>query len=236
MFYRLIEIIGFSVCHQLDSRSLVFGGTVTPLCSRCAGIYMGFMVAALILFLMFRKRQSELPPLYIMVILGVFFLSTVIDGLASYLGLYATNNIVRFTTGVLCGSAIMAVLYPVFNYQYYQDPGKERIFKRPVTFIIFIMAMIAFTVISLLQPGTLGRFYYYLSGISVIFTFFFVSVVMVFLVPGFSQKAERLFTRYLILPVILALPLTALELFIAYKFHQLMEIYAAGQAPAFFPC
>jgi uncharacterized membrane protein len=222
-----MEIVGFSVCHQMGARSLTFGETVIPLCSRCTGIYMGFMVAAFILFLMFRARQSELPPLYVIIILAFFFLSTLIDGLASYLGLYITNNILRFSSGALCGSAIMAVLYPVFNFQYYREPAKERIFKKPWTFILFALVLAAFIVLSLFQFEFLGRFYYYLSGISVIFTFFFVSLVMMFLIPGFSQRAGRLFTRYLILPSVLALALTALELFIAYNFHQLMERFAA---------
>lgn len=227
MFDKLMEIVGFSVCHQLDSRSLVFGDTVTPLCSRCAGIYIGFLIAAIILFIMFRRRQSELPPLYIMIILAVFFLSTVIDGLASYLNLYTTNNILRFSSGFLSGAAIMVVLYPVFNFQYYKEPVKERIFRKPVTFIVFVALLTAFIVFSLFQFEFLGNFYYYLSGISVIFTFFFVSLVMVFLIPRFSRKADRLFTRYLILPAVLALLMAALELFIAYKFHQLMVQFAA---------
>jgi uncharacterized membrane protein len=221
-----MEIVGFSVCHQLDSRSLIFGETVSPICSRCAGIYMGFIVAALILFIMFRKKQCELPPLYIMIILGVFFISTIIDGLASYLGLYETNNIVRFSSGTLCGAAIMTVLFPVFNFQYYRKPVKERIFIRPVTFIIFCLILAVFIVFSLLRPPWLGSFYYYFSGVSVILTFFFVSLTMIFLIPGFSQKAGRLFTRHLIIPSVLALFLTALELFIAYGMHRLMDRFA----------
>jgi uncharacterized membrane protein len=222
-----MEIVGFSVCHQLDSRSLVFGETVTPLCSRCAGIYMGFAVAAVILFIMFRKKQSELPPLYILIILAVFFASTIIDGLASYLGLYETNNILRFVSGTLCGTAIITVLYPVFNFQYYRKPAKERIFIRPLTFIIFCLILAAFIVFSLLRPSWLGSFYYYFSGVSVILTFFFVSLTMMFLIPGFSQKADRLFTKHLIIPSILALLLTVLELFIAYGMHKLMDRFAS---------
>ena len=222
-----MEIVGFSVCHQLGTRSLIFGETVTPLCSRCTGIYMGFLLAAIILFIMFRRRQSELPPLYVMIILAIFFLSTVIDGLASYLDLYVTDNIIRFSSGVLSGAAIMVVLYPVFNFQYYREPARERVFKKPLTFAVFIVILAAFIVLSLFQFDFLGSFYYYLSGISVIFTFFFVSLVMIFLIPGFSQKADRLFTIYLILPAVLSLLLTALELFIAYKLHQLMARFAA---------
>jgi uncharacterized membrane protein len=221
-----MEIIGFSVCHQLDSRSLIFGNIISPLCSRCAGIYIGFLISAIILFLMFRKKQSELPPLYVLILLAVFFLSTIIDGLASYLGLYMTNNIIRFSTGFLCGASIMAVLYPVFNYQYYKDPLKEKIFRRPFTFIIFILSLIAFIISTLFRFDFLGGFYYYLSSLSVVFTFFFVSLVMAYLIPFFSQKADRLFSKYLIIPIIIALVLAAVELFIAYKFHELMNYFA----------
>ena len=221
-----MEIIGFSVCHQLDSRSLIFGNIVSPICSRCAGIYIGFLIAAIILFLMFRKKQSDLPPVYVLVILAVFFLSTVIDGLASYLGLYMTNNIIRFATGFLCGASIMAVIYPVFNFQYYKNPLKEKVFKRPFTFIIFVLSLIAFIILTLFQSDFLGSFYYYLSSLSVVFTFFFVSLVMVYLVPFFSQKADRFFTKYLIIPIILALVLTVVELFVAYKLHEFTNYFA----------
>lgn len=217
-----MELVGFSVCHQLDSRSLAFGNIITPICSRCAGIYIGFMAASLILFIMFRRKQNDLPPLYVLIISAVFFLSTLIDGLASYSGLYVTNNIIRFSTGFLCGASIMTVLYPVFNFQYYKRSLNERIFKKPATFIIFTAILIVFIVFTLFRFDFLGTFYYYLSGISVIFTFFFVSLVVIFLIPPFSQQAKKLFSRRLILPIVLALILTFIEIFIAYKLHQLM--------------
>ncbi|MCJ7665914.1 MAG: DUF2085 domain-containing protein, partial [Actinobacteria bacterium] len=175
------------------------------------------------LFLMFRKKQSDLPPVYVMVVLAVFFLSTFVDGLGSYLGFYMTNNIVRFSTGFLCGASIMTVLYPVFNFQYYRDPLKEKIFKRPFTFIIFVLSLMAFIVLTLFQFDFLGSFYYYLSSLSVVFTFFFVSLVMIYLIPFFSQKADRFFRKYLIIPIVLAMVLTALEIFISYKLHELMN-------------
>ena len=227
MFKTLIDLVGSSVCHQLDSRSLAFGDIITPVCSRCAGIYIGFMAAAVILFIMFRRKQNDLPPLYILIILSIFFLSTVIDGLASYSGLYMTNNIIRFSTGFLCGASIIAILYPVFNFQYYRESSKERIFKGPVTFTIFTATLIAFIIFTLFRFDFLGSFYYYLSGVSVIFTFFFVSLVMVFLIPPFAQQAEKLFSRHLILPAVFALILTFVEIFISYKLHQLMTRLAA---------
>jgi uncharacterized membrane protein len=222
----LMEIVGFSVCHQLDSRSLTFGNITSPVCSRCAGIYIGFLISAVILFSMFRKKQGELPPPYVLIFLSVFFLSTIIDGLASYFGFYMTNNIIRFSTGFLCGAAIMAVLYPVFNFQYYREPSRERIFKRPFTFIIFVLNLMAFIILTLFRIEFLGGFYYYLSSLSVVFTFFFVSLTMTYLIPFFSQRAERFFSIHLIIPVIIALILTVVEIFITYRLHRLMNYFA----------
>jgi uncharacterized membrane protein len=217
----LIEILGFSVCHQLSIRSLDIGGIILPVCSRCFGIYAGFFISALVLFTLFRKKQSDLPPRCILIILAVFFLSTVIDGFFSYLGLYSTNNIIRFITGFLCGTAIMVVLYPVFIFQYYKESSKEKIFRRPFAFIMFLIILAVFMAITLLEFDFLGRFYYYLSAFSILFTFYFINLTMMYLIPLFSQKAVRLFSRHLILPSIGALVLMSIELFVAYKLHQL---------------
>ncbi len=223
MFKNLIELVGFSVCHQLDARSLAFGEILTPVCSRCAGIYTGFAVSAVLLFLMFRKKQNDLPPAYALAIMGIFFLSTVFDGAASYLNLYETNNIIRFSTGVLCGTSLIVALFPVFNFQYYRKSLSERIFKRPIKFIAFIIILIVFIIFTLQRFEYLGIFYYYFTGISVIFTFFFLSLVIVLLIPFFAHRADNLFSRHLVIPVFIALVLASVELFISYKMHQFME-------------
>ncbi len=223
MLKNFIELVGFSVCHQLDARSLAFGETLTPVCSRCTGIYTGFTVAAILLFLIFRKRQSDLPPVYVLVIMSIFFLSTIFDGAASYLNLYETNNIIRFSTGVLCGTSLMVFIFPVFNFQYYTSSWNERVFKKPLIFIAFIISMIAFIIFTLQGFEPLGTFYYYFTGISIIFTFFFLSLVVVLLIPFFAQRAKRLLSRHLVVPVFIALALASFELFVSYKIHQFME-------------
>jgi hypothetical protein len=48
---------------------------------------------------------------------------------------------------------------------------------------------------------------------------------MTYLIPFFSQKADRLFSKYLIIPTIIALAFAAVELFIAYKFHEFMNTF-----------
>ncbi|MBN2073039.1 MAG: DUF2085 domain-containing protein [Actinobacteria bacterium] len=221
MLDLVIEILGFSVCHQITARSFSIGGVILPVCARCFGIYTGFFISALLLFIFFRKKQGDLPPAYILIILVAFFLSTVFDGISSYLGLYQTNNNIRFITGFLCGTAIMIVIYPVFIFQYYKKPGNEKIFKRPVTFVTFLILIAVFIVITLLRLEFLKYVYYYLSAFSILFTFFFINLTMMYLIPSFSQRSGRLFSKYLVIPSILALVLMGIELFIAYKLHEL---------------
>ncbi len=222
MFDSIIEIISSSVCHQLSSRCLTIGNITLPICARCSGIYTGFFITAVILFIMYRKKESGIPPLYILIILSLFFLSTIVDGIASNFGLYNTNNNIRFITGFLCGSSIMIITYPIFIYQYYRQSEKEKIFKRPGEFLTYILIIAAFILVTLLRLNFMDYFYYYFAIFSVLFTFYFTNMVLVFLIPFFSQKAYRFASKYLILPSIIAIALSSIELFVSYWFHKLI--------------
>ena len=216
----LIEIIGFSVCHQLPSRSLYIGNIILPVCSRCSGIYIGFFTAAIVLFIMFRKKENDLPPLYILVIFAFFFLSTIIDGIASNFGIYNTNNNLRFLTGFLCGASIMGIIYPIFTFQYYKKSKNEKIFKKPLKLIIYFLILAVFITVTLIGFNFLGYFYYYLSAFSIVFTFYFINLVIALLIPPFSQRAHRLASKYLILPSIISIALSSLEILVFYRFHR----------------
>jgi uncharacterized membrane protein len=43
-----IDLVFFSMCHRRPARTLLFEGVAMPLCSRCAGIFLGVALAALI--------------------------------------------------------------------------------------------------------------------------------------------------------------------------------------------
>jgi len=220
LFDSLIEIIGFSVCHQLSSRSLMIGKIVLPVCARCSGIYIGFIITAIILLVMYRKKENGLPPLYVLVVLALFFLSTLIDGIASNFGLYETSNNLRFITGFLCGSSIMVIIYPIFTFQYYKQSKPKRIFNSAGGFMIYILTITVFIVITLIRFDFMGRFYYYFITFSILFTFYFINMVLVLLIPPFSQKAHRLVSKHLILPSVIAIALSSIELLGSYWFHR----------------
>lgn len=224
---KFLYLVGASVCHQIPARSFFADPLKIPVCARCEGIYVGFFITAIILFIMFRKKESDLAPVYVLVIMVLFVLSTVVDGSLSYFFGFATNNILRFTTGYLAGSAAMTVIYPVFNYQYYSQPAAVKIFFRPWQFIIFIVLSSFFIIAGILNIRAINVFLLYLSAFAVMFTFYFVNLVMLLLIPAFSRKAKRLFTRYILLPTFLALSLVALELYISYRLHLYMALLTA---------
>ena len=219
-FSKFINLVGASVCHQLPERSFHAGSLIIPVCARCEGIYMGFFISAIFLFIMFRRKECDLPRIYIVIILCLFIISTVIDGGLSYLGLVKTNNILRYTTGFLSGTGSMTIVYPIFNFQYYREPGYVRIFNRTWQFVVFLAVNGVFIFAGLTGARIINLVFYFTAFISVIFTFYFINLVMLVLIPFFAKKAASLFSRYLILPSIISLVLTAAELYLSYRFHR----------------
>jgi len=216
---KFIDRLGFSVCHQLPVRTLLFGKILMPVCARCTGIYIGFLFTIVFLFIVFRKRESDLPPVYVIVAAVVFILSAIVDGFFSYLGFYNTNNIIRIITGYMFGAGISIIIYPVFVHQYFKNFQRKKIFYSYKQFIYFIIFSFFSILLQILSPSWLGTFFYYLNGFSVIFTFYFSNLTLFLLIPGFSQKTKKLFSRQLIFPSVLALAATLLELYISYKLH-----------------
>lgn len=219
-FSKFINLVGASVCHQLPERSFHAGSLIIPVCARCEGIYMGFFISAVFLFLMFRRKECDLPRIYIVIILCLFIISTVIDGGLSYLGLVKTNNILRYATGFLSGAGSMTIVYPIFNFQYYREPGYVRIFNRTWQFVVFLAVNAVFIFAGLAGARIINLVFYFTAFISVIFTFYFINLVILVLIPFFAKKAASLFSRYLILPSIISLVLTAAELYLSYRFHR----------------
>jgi uncharacterized membrane protein len=216
---KFIDKTGFSVCHQLPERTLLFGKILMPVCARCSGIYIGFLCTILFLFIVFRKRESDLPPVYIIVTAVIFILSAIVDGFFSYLGFYETNNIIRLVTGYMFGAGLSIIIYPVFVYQYFKNYQRKKIFYSYKQFIYFIIFSIFLSLTQILNPSWSGTFFYYLNGFSVIFTFYFSNLTLFLLIPSFSQKANKLFSRQIILPSVIALAATLFELYISYKLH-----------------
>ena len=91
-------------CHQLPERSLVFFGVPMAVCSRCAGIYTGIAIGAIMPKLVFMDRHGRAV---IWVALGIVILDVVVQ---NYL-LHSMNHPLRIITGFIVGWAASAYLF-----------------------------------------------------------------------------------------------------------------------------
>ncbi|WP_160145599.1 DUF2085 domain-containing protein [Dictyobacter aurantiacus] len=120
------------ICAQLLTHSLYPGGERLPLCSRNTGIYLGFFVTMIMVFIRKRGRAQVLPKksLIIALCVGICFLA--VDGINSLfvdLGishLYQPNNLLRLASGLLAGLAMGVFVLPVINGLIWRHSNTQR--------------------------------------------------------------------------------------------------------------
>jgi uncharacterized membrane protein len=96
------------VCHQIPERSFHIAGYKFAVCSRCTGLYSGFVLAALIYPLVRSLRRTETPSI---VWLFLAAAPLAVDFSLGYLNVWANTHLSRFATGALLSS--VAVFYMV---------------------------------------------------------------------------------------------------------------------------
>lgn len=211
MIEEFLRLVGFGLCHQLPERSFFGAGHQVPVCARDTGIYMGFLIAVVVLTLLDRgRRSSELPSARGMVVLGVFLLAMAVDGVSSYGGWRATTNEIRLLTGLAAGYAIAALSMPMLNGQLWKRPGGTRVLGTGREIAVFAASLLpAYALIWWAGP-LLGLLYPLLTVGAIVFTFTYVNAVIVALLPVFERKASTILMTWPVCGV--ALVLTVLEL------------------------
>ena len=98
---------GFAaVCHQLPERSYFIAGHKLAVCSRCTGLYAGFVLTLLLYPLLRPLRSIEWPPPVWLVLAAV---PMAIDFGLTFLGIWENTHTSRLLTGLLLGG--VSVLY-----------------------------------------------------------------------------------------------------------------------------
>lgn len=95
-----LDMAFFTMCHRRPSRTLVFEGVLMPLCSRCAGIFLGIAIGAVIarpLLSLRAWRWSFAAACALMVA----------DVATQDLGLHPVWHTTRILTGVLVGHGMV---------------------------------------------------------------------------------------------------------------------------------
>ncbi len=86
-------------CHQIESRCFFVFGSPLAVCTRCLGIYLGFFSGTL-LFILQKPSPLGLPRARTFLLLTI---PLALDGLANFLGIWHTPNLLRLGIGALWG-------------------------------------------------------------------------------------------------------------------------------------
>lgn len=197
MLQTLLHGLGYGLCHQLPERSFFGGAVQVPVCARDTGIYAGFIVSLLVIWLVHRpERPKEFPGPAAFSAIGLMIAAMAIDGFTSYAGLRTTTNDLRLITGILAGFAMAALVAPMLNDELWsrRDPG--RVLSPGWRLAAWLCAVpVVFGAIRWVAPW-MGPAYPVLVAIAIVATLTTVNLVIVSLFPPFERKASRIWDAW----------------------------------------
>lgn len=211
--YSSIFSLGSGLCHQIPDRSFIFQGIQLPLCARCSGIYLGCVIALIVLFVSYRgaQRRGGISAFYYGALV-VFALPMVIDGFTSYLGIRSTTNFIRLWSGAGFGAMLAVPLYYMMCDALLKRARRETVLKDARTRILFVLSIPLNFVLVRFLGEVAPMVVVALEGASIVIVFSCVASALVGLVvPRFERSIDSV--KSAIIPAILSLALGALILF-----------------------
>jgi uncharacterized membrane protein len=106
--HNIYHTFGF-ICHQLPERSFFISGHKLAVCSRCTGLYSGFIVALLLYPLFKSLRVAHTPHRRWLIAAAI---PLIIDFLLKFVGVWENTHATRFITGVILGSVVVFYVMP----------------------------------------------------------------------------------------------------------------------------
>ena len=92
---------GLCFCHKKKDRSIPFFGLENFFCSRCLGIFLGFLIGLIISkFFLFISINWAI----------LFIMPLIFDGFTQLLHLRESNNKLRFFTGIFFGFGFVVII------------------------------------------------------------------------------------------------------------------------------
>ena len=90
------------VCHQITDRSFHIAGQPLAVCSRCSGVYAGYLAGLFIYPLVRSLFRTDTPP---RIWLLVALVPVAVDFLGGYAGIFENTSVSRALTGSIAGVA-----------------------------------------------------------------------------------------------------------------------------------
>jgi uncharacterized membrane protein len=152
-----LDWLGYSICHQLPERTIHFGNGALFVCARDTGLYVGFFLVLMAIALPWRRRQGGFPSRPWQACMLLAFLYFSIDAVSSTLGWRESNNVIRFTSGLLMGSAAALLVCPLVNRLAWRAPREERVLGSRTQPYLLVLVLAGACAVFLSHPAWLFR-------------------------------------------------------------------------------
>lgn len=106
MTVRKFFAIAF-MCHQIPERSFFIKGKQLPLCARCTGIFVGYILGIILACVVGYRK---------LLLISLLIIPMLIDGGIQLIFKKESNNIRRFVTGILGGIGIIYLLLAIHTF------------------------------------------------------------------------------------------------------------------------
>jgi len=162
------------------------------------GTHLGAALVLGNLWLRGRTRASRLPPVRVLAILALFFVVWAIDSVNSYVYfatgrvmVYTPNNLLRLTTGMLNGLALSLIVFPMFHFTVWREPGQERPVNGVGELGIILLQVLILAIVLPADVAVLAYPTLLLSLLSVLLTLTTVNSMIVLILLRRENQAER---------------------------------------------
>lgn len=99
LWIKLMKLGAKLGCHQKADRSFFIKGCQYPVCARCMGMHIGYVIAVVSAFFFFS------PISFCIILCGIMFL----DWFIQFAGITESNNIRRLVTGIMGGYGVLTI-------------------------------------------------------------------------------------------------------------------------------
>ena len=108
----MVKNFNLMFCHRDPNRSFFFKGKQFPFCARCTGVFVGQLIAILLILSGVRPILNAKNLFLILFLMSTMFF----DWFIQYMGYKESTNIRRLITGVLGGAGVIFVYYLALSY------------------------------------------------------------------------------------------------------------------------
>jgi len=154
-----------------------------PVCSRCTGIYIGFIFSLLAIILFDRKIKSEIPSIKIFILLISTFLLMGADVALTTFKIIEPNNFIRFITGFIVGWGLALIILPLSNSVMWQKAIKRQYLEKKINISIWLIAGAVVSFLFIISYKSFLTLWGFLSimGLMLFYAFIFLILLFTFL-------------------------------------------------------